>query len=96
MPRLVTALVLHNLVARRRTIRAILALPAPLTLHFEQVTAPFATTVRQHETSPFPRVIYTVPDDNRRRVIESVAKTQRYKLFKVMLFHEVVDQLTKG
>jgi hypothetical protein len=44
----------------------------------------------------FPRVIYTVPDNDRRRVIESVAKTQRYKLFKVMLFHEAVDQLTKG
>jgi hypothetical protein len=44
----------------------------------------------------FPPVIYTVPDNDRRRVIESVAKTQRYKLFKVLLFHEAVDQLTKG
>ena len=44
----------------------------------------------------FPQVIYTVPDDDRRRVVESVIKTQRYPLFKCMLFHQAVDQLTKG
>jgi hypothetical protein len=44
----------------------------------------------------FPQVLHTIPDNDRRRVIESVAKTQRYKLFRVMLFHEAVDQLTKG
>jgi hypothetical protein len=41
----------------------------------------------------FPQVLYTVPDSDRKRVIESVAKTQRYKLFKVMLFDEAVEKL---
>jgi hypothetical protein len=40
----------------------------------------------------FPQVYYSVPD--RRRVIHSVIKTQRYpRLFKVALFDEIVERL---
>lgn len=41
----------------------------------------------------FPMVIYTVPDKDRKRVIESVAKTQRYNLFRVMIFEDAVESL---
>lgn len=41
----------------------------------------------------FPQVIYTVLDSDRKRIIEGVAKTQRYNLFRVMLFDEAVDKL---
>jgi hypothetical protein len=43
----------------------------------------------------FPQVYYSVPDEDRRRVIHSVIKTQRYpSLFKVALFNEIVERLT--
>lgn len=45
----------------------------------------------------FPLVFYTVPDTDRKRVIESVIKTQRYpRLFKCLVFDEAVDRLTGG
>jgi len=43
----------------------------------------------------FPQVYYSVPYDDRRRVIHSVIKTQRHpSLFKVALFNEIVERLT--
>jgi Uma2 family endonuclease len=43
----------------------------------------------------FPQVFYSVPDDDRRRVIHSVIKAQRYpSLFRVALFNEIVERLT--
>jgi hypothetical protein len=43
----------------------------------------------------FPPVYYSIPDDDRRRVIQSVIKTQRYpSLFKVALFNEIIERLT--
>jgi hypothetical protein len=43
----------------------------------------------------FPQVFCSVPNDDRRRVIHSVIKHQRYpSLFRVALFNEIVERLT--
>lgn len=41
----------------------------------------------------FPQIIYTVPDSDRKRVVDSVIKTQRYNLFKVLLFENAVNEI---
>lgn len=64
--------------------------------HLHQKMRRYVQAYNHWPEPTYPQVLFIVPDDLRKRLVESVVKRQEHALFSVVEFEKAIEVLTKG